>query len=283
MLSKRDGVIVGLRNNSTKEKTMNRYWGISLFLAGLLLFTACGPATTPLPTETPVPATTLAPSATMSPTVTPTPTATMAPEATLIPVDLLSPQALQEAIFVAAREDNVVAMKQYIVAGAKISEKDDLGVTVLAIAGIRSNEEMIKVLLDAGATIDVVAFHYAVLHANDNVSIVQAFIDHGADVNAPAIGIPGHTALMHAGEKGYIQIGKLLLANGADINKGDTYNDPAINVAAFHGQLEFVKMLVAMGAELNIRGMNGRTAVAHALSNGHSHVADFLKELGGTE
>jgi ankyrin repeat protein len=260
---------------------MKRYPIIYVFLAGLLLFTACGPAGTS-PAETAALATTAAPTATMAPTVTLTPTATMAPETTPIPVDLLSPAALQEAMFAAARADDVVAMRQYIAGGADINEESDLGVTVLGIAAIRGNEEMIKVLLDAGAAADVASFQFAVLHSNDNVEIVQAFIDHGADINA-ASSAPGHTALMNAGEKGYIQVGKLLLANGADINKGDDYNDPALNVAAFHGQLEFVKMLVEMGAELNVRGMGNRTAVGHALIGGHADVADFLKQVGGTE
>jgi ankyrin repeat protein len=42
-------------------------------------------------------------------------------------------------------------------------------------------------------------------------------------------------------------------------------------------------MLVEMGAELNVRGYGGRTALGHAISRGHDEVAAFLKEVGATE
>jgi ankyrin repeat protein len=142
---------------------------------------------------------------------------------------------------------------------------------------------MTSLLLDAGATFEIGVFHLAISRSNDDTEIVQTFINHGVDINEPASGIPGHTALMYAAEFGHIEIGKLLLASGAGINAVDDFNDLALNVAAFHGQLEFVKMLVEMGAELNIRSMNDRTAVGHALSAGQNDVADFLKEVGGTE
>jgi len=60
-------------------------------------------------------------------------------------------------------------------------------------------------------------------------------------------------------------------------------NDPALNVAAFNGQLEFAKMLVEMDAELNVRGFGGRTALCHAISQGHEEVAAYLREVGATE
>jgi hypothetical protein len=69
----------------------------------------------------------------------------------------LSPEELQQAIFVAAREDDVDAMKQYIEAGADINQAED-GVTVLEVASLRGNLELITLLLDSGAQYDAGTF-----------------------------------------------------------------------------------------------------------------------------
>lgn len=233
---------------------MKRILVISLLILVLSL-TACGAPAAPLPTATPLP----------SPTAT------------------LSPEALTTALFDAAREDDIDAMKRYIAAGADVNISDEFGASPLSVTSYRGNAEMIKLLLEAGATFEIGVFHMAISRSNDNTEIVQAFIDHGADVNAQADGAPGHTALMFAAEFGHIEVGKSLLANGADINGVDDYNDPALNVAAFHGQLEFAKMLVEMGAELNMRGFSNRTALGHALNQGHEDVVLFLREVGAEE
>jgi ankyrin repeat protein len=230
---------------------MKRSLLFSMVLIGMLSFTACAPAATPVPT------------------VVPTPT--------------LDPEALQEAIFVAAREDDNAAMQSYIAAGADVNKTNDMNITIMVIASTRGNVEMVKMLLDAGAAFDGDDFCFAIANSQGNVEIVQAFLDHGADVDGARSGGAEHTVLMCAAENGFIEIGELLLAQGADINKVDVFNDPAVNVAAFHGELEFVKMLVDHGAELNIPGYNGNTAMGHALGNGHTEVADYLKSVGGTE
>lgn len=199
------------------------------------------------------------------------------------PAATLAPEALKEAIFTAAREDDTKAMEQYIAAGADINESGELNVRVLEIALSRGNSEMIKLLLDAGATFDANDFCFAIDNSKGDAAIVQAFIDHGVDLDEGQTGIPEHTPLMYAAENGFVEIGELLLAKAADINKVDAFNDPAVNVAAFYGQMEFVKMLVAHDAELNIVGQYGNTAVGQALRNGHTDVADYLKSVGGTE
>jgi ankyrin repeat protein len=56
-----------------------------------------------------------------------------------------------------------------------------------------------------------------------------------------------------------------------------------LNISAAYGQLEFAKMLVERGAELNVRGYGGRTALGHALYYRHDEVVEFLIEAGATE
>src|SRR5687767_9416821 len=153
-----------------EELNMNRALITFIFLSALILLSACGAPATPSPAATPLPP----------------PTAT------------LSSEAFKEAVFTAAREDNVAAMKQYIDVGADINASDEFGATALSIAAYRGNTEMVKLLLDSGATFEIGVFHTAIAQSNDNTEIVEAFIDHGADPNQKADIGNGHTALMFA-------------------------------------------------------------------------------------
>lgn len=228
---------------------------ISLCLPALFLLSACGTSAAPLPTATSAPP----------------PTAT------------LSAEALHEAIFTSAREDDLAAMKQYIAAEADINQSDEFGATPLSIAAYRGNTEMVRLLLEAGGRFEIGVFHAAISTSNDDPEIVQAFLNHGVEIDKKADTGNGHTALMYAAEFGHVEVGKLLLANGANIDAVDNFNDSALNVAAFHGQLEFAKMLVEMGAALNVRGYGNRTALGHAISRGHDEVEEFLKDAGAME
>lgn len=234
---------------------MQRLLVISIGLPVLFILGGCGPSAPPLPTATSV----------------------------SLPTATLSVEALHEAIFTAAREDDFAAMNLYIAAGADINQSDEFGATPLSIAAYRGNTEMVRLLLEAGGVFEIGVFHAAISTSDDDPEIVQAFLDHGVDINQKADIGNGHTALMYAAEFGHIAVGKLLLANGADIDAVDNFNDPALNVAAFHGQLEFAKMLVEMGATLNVRGYGNRTALGHAISRGHGEVEAFLREAGATE
>jgi ankyrin repeat protein len=202
---------------------------------------------------------------------------------TVVPAATLAPEALQQAIFTAAQTDDTEAMRAHIAGGADINGPNDYGATVLAIATQRDNYEMVRLLLESGAQVRAVVFHNAVARSGDDTDRIQLFLDHGAPIDEAATGLPGHTALMYAAEHGHVEVGKLLLDNGADINIGDYFGDPAINVAAFYGQLAFLKMLVERGAELNVPGRNRFTALSHAVSRGHTEVAEYLLSVGGEE
>jgi ankyrin repeat protein len=209
--------------------------------------------------------------ATAEPTLVATVTATAQPTATL------APAALQEAVFEAAKTDNVEAMTNYIAAGANINEEFDYGLTVLDVAIARKNPEMALLLLDADASWTIETFHNAI--SLGDLEVVQAFLDKGADLNETS-GPWGTHALLFAARHGHTEIGKLLIEHGADIYLGDSYGDPALNVAAWNGQLEFVEMLLDSGVNPTTPNHKDRTALYHSIWQKHTEVEKVLQAAG---
>ncbi|MGH7451925.1 MAG: ankyrin repeat domain-containing protein, partial [bacterium] len=72
-----------------------------------------------------------------------------------------------------------------------------------------------------------------------------------------------------------------MLAKGADVNAKFRYNATALSYAADRGHLEVVKVLIEHGAELNIKDtFYNSPPLAWAAYNGHTDVVKFLLEKG---
>ncbi len=88
----------------------------------------------------------------------------------------------------------------------------------------------------------------------------------------------GDTPLQKAIKKGDIKKVTELLDKGANINEWN-YGTPLI-MAASTGRLEIAKLLIERGADLNMIGQNGWTALGCAAANGHVELIDLLISKG---
>jgi tetratricopeptide (TPR) repeat protein len=88
----------------------------------------------------------------------------------------------------------------------------------------------------------------------------------------------GYTPLQKAVKKGDIKKVTELLDKGAKINEWN-YGTPLI-MAASTGRLEIAKLLIERGADLNMIGQNGWTALGCAAAEGHSEIVDLLISKG---
>ena len=86
------------------------------------------------------------------------------------------------------------------------------------------------------------------------------------------------TLLIEAADNGHVDMVKLLIENGADVNlKGEAWYGP-LHAAAANGHIEVVKILLENGADVNIFHQN--KPLHNAAMNGHIEVAEILLDNG---
>ena len=118
--------------------------------------------------------------------------------------------------------------------------------------------------------------------ANGHVEIVRLLLQNGADVNAKDRwdGTPLHWAA----SEGHIDILHLLVENGVDLEAQDNVGWRVLHEAADCGHLPFIQELISRyHVDINAREKNGATALSFASVNDHPTVITFLRANGGIE
>ncbi len=188
-------------------------------------------------------------------------------------------------LMTAARTGKVDALKALLVNGADVKAKDDeRGQTALMWAAAEGNTAAVGTLIEFGADIHAIskggftALLFAVREGKPDV--VRALLKAGADVNE-TLQKPsrqaGTSAMALAVANAHFELAAMLLDAGADPNAaaqgwtalhtitwirqpGYASNDPAPAGSGNMSSIEFVKKIVAKGANLNAK-MTRRTNV----------------------
>ena len=109
-----------------------------------------------------------------------------------------------------------------------------------------------------------------------HVEVVKLLLENGADVNTNNdIGI---SALMAASSKGFVKVVKLLLEKGADVNAKNDDNLTALIIASQTGHTEVAELLLEKGADVNAKNNDGYTALMAASLEGHPEVVKLLSK-----
>ena len=140
---------------------------------------------------------------------------------------------------------------------AKVDVADDEGITPLmtAVMSIPKGEQL------------AIAGH---------AKFIKYFLEKGADSNGNQ-GYRGDPPLHVASGKGKVDIVKLLINHGANIDRKARNNVTALHVAAQAGHVEIVGLLLQKGAKLK-KTSSGETALNWANENGKFQVAKLLEE-----
>jgi len=108
-----------------------------------------------------------------------------------------------------------------------------------------------------------------------NVAMVRVLLDAGAPVNVAF----GSEALYYAAQEGYEAVVALLIERGARID-GCVMRDAPLHAAAGAGHVGVVRQMLEAGARVDVRDMDVRTPLHDAAGNGHVEVVEVLLAAG---
>lgn len=108
-----------------------------------------------------------------------------------------------------------------------------------------------------------------------DLETVQKLLKTGVDINAP--NTVGMTALIFATIRRQLKVVEVLIAEGADLNvKAGGYT--ALMCAAKSGYLDILVRLIEVGADLNEEDNSGKSAVKWAKKMKHPEIVNALKQ-----
>ena len=110
------------------------------------------------------------------------------------------------------------------------------------------------------------------------LDIAKLLISNGANVNAETT--YKWTPLHYAARDGYLDIAKLLISNGANVNAENTYKWTPLHIAARYGYLDIAKLLISNGANVNAEDTDKWTPLHYAARYGYLDIAKLLISNG---
>ncbi|HEX6993109.1 MAG TPA: ankyrin repeat domain-containing protein [Gammaproteobacteria bacterium] len=124
------------------------------------------------------------------------------------------------------------------------------------------------------------ALHWAVYEVDHE--LVRALLDAGATVNVTSR--YGSTPLTEAVKVGDLELVRMLLDAGADPDSPNQDNQTALMLAASIGSLEIAKLLIERGADVNaIETFRSQNALMWAAGENHPEIVDLLLANGATD
>lgn len=154
---------------------------------------------------------------------------------------------------------------------ADIEAEDSNGITPLILASSLENTQVIHSLIKKGVNINRQR-----TDRNAKGLAPQAFV--GEKNNLFIKYYSGDNALHWGAIQGNLEVVKILMSNGADVNIKDSENNTALHHAAARGHNQTVSYLLDNGARMDVKGSLGMTPLEIALNNGHKNTALIFSE-----
>lgn len=162
-------------------------------------------------------------------------------------------------------DENIDEVERLIDKGADVNNRDYAEFTPLIDAVFKENNDLVEVLIKAGANVNSVvedADKLTALHAAVERGIsktVRILIEAGADVDQ--VDDNGSTPLYKAALRGSIEKVNLLINADADVDIPDRDGETPLYIASQMGFDIIVKALIKAGANVYIKNIKGKNAL----------------------
>ncbi|MCC3406360.1 MAG: hypothetical protein JGK17_12375 [Microcoleus sp. PH2017_10_PVI_O_A] len=159
-------------------------------------------------------------------------------------------------------------------------DRSEYGQTALKIAAESGNSQAMKALINRGAKVNDNTF-FTVINRFESEKTKQEIIELLLKNQAQ---VPSGL-LYSAVSRGGIDLVKLLIDRGADVNESDPYDNTTLLMrivqpnTGISPQLRpaLVKLFLSKGADVNARNKNGVTALSIADKSSTSEIVELLK------
>ena len=194
-------------------------------------------------------------------------------------------------IHIAAYLGELDKVKGLVAQGVDINARDIAGFTPVYCATCGTEGDIVEFLLAKGANVNARTAEGRFPLINADIEIAELLITKGANVNLRhRLGQTVlHSAVNRNDHKGDVELVRLFLSHGADVN-AKAYGNcvgwegwTPFHVACRNGNEAIVEMLISKGADINTKTDKGYTPMSLAEENERKHIAELLREHGAKE
>lgn len=119
----------------------------------------------------------------------------------------------------------------------------------------------------------------------DRREIVKLLLDKGSNPDVPSqdeeSGFKGETALLQAASWGRLEIAKILIKHGANVNAKAAWGAVPLHDAARMGNVEVARLLLEHGADVNAKDYEGKTPLGWVDLYEAPRITKLLRDHGG--
>jgi ankyrin repeat protein len=171
-------------------------------------------------------------------------------------------------------------VRNHLLLGTDVNEKNSKGWTALHFATVRGNTGPAKVLVEAGALLDEptgtlkTPLHFAA--DRGHLDIVKLLVEHGANLSARDD--EQWTPLHFAAEKDRVDVAAYLIQKGAEVDARSRRGGTPLHEASASAGTEMIRLLLDNGADQSIRADNGKTPLDYAVELGNEPAQALLRD-----